>query len=95
MSRIESLINEVRSLPASDQVRLIGELSASLSMHISSAGRGDFWETRSLQDHLNEQKVRPIKDLAEFKVDFWPEDETHEAFLAYTRAERSELSGKS
>ena len=94
MSRIESLINEVRSLPVADQTRLIHVLSACISGHPSARSQHDFWAGRSLQDHLNEQTVQPITDLAELKVDFWQENETAEAFLSYTRTERGEaLSG--
>ena len=84
------LIDEVRLLPVSDQMKLIQELSSSLATHLSRRPEESFWSPKSLEHHLKEQGVQPIDNLAKLKADFWPEDEKLEDFLAYTRKERAE-----
>ena len=90
MSKLETIIDEVRALPASDQIKLVKEISGSLFDRKSASSMTDFWNPRSLEEHIAAQGVQPIKDVKQLKGDFWPEDEPIEAFLAYTRRERAE-----
>ena len=49
-----------------------------------------FWTPKTLQELIEEQGVKPIDNLDNLKADFWPENETIESFLAYTRRERED-----
>ncbi len=36
------------------------------------------------------QRVSPVRDVAELKADFWPDDESVDDFIAYTDRQRRE-----
>lgn len=45
---------------------------------------------RSLESLANQQAVRPFQDIQRLRDDFWPEDESAEAFVQAVRHWRRE-----
>jgi hypothetical protein len=52
--------------------------------HLSSS----FWQPKTLQQHIQEQQVRPITNLDDLVVDFWPEEQSVDDFLDFTYEQR-------
>jgi hypothetical protein len=37
---------------------------------------GDFWQSQTIEDLVVAQGVRPVRDIRELVLDFWPEGES-------------------
>ena len=88
MPELNRIIEEAQSLSAGDQARLIGALTTSLTHREMIPASRDFWQPRSLEQHLVAQQVKPVNALSDFKTDFWPENESTEDFLVFIASER-------
>ena len=93
MDKLDALMEEAKTLPANQQIKLISMLSASLALSFTPKDSDDFWQPKSLKVHQAEQQIMPLEDLRQASVDFWPDEESSEAFLTYTRRQRKEALG--
>ena len=50
----------------------------------------DFWQPKTLQQHIEEQQVKPIRDITELVADFWPEDESADYLVTCIYEQRLE-----
>lgn len=50
----------------------------------------DFWEPKTLEQHIQAQLTRPVTDIADLVADFWPEEESADDFIAYIYQQRRE-----
>jgi len=48
----------------------------------------DFWQTKTVEELAVEQGVKPIENPDELLGDFWPEEESTDAFLIWLRKVR-------
>ncbi len=51
-----------------------------------------FWQGFTLEQLTAQSSPTAMKDLGDFAVDFWPEDESVEDFLAFLRQQRQEAA---
>ena len=92
-TRLQALINEAQQLPPLEQLNLIRTLLQSLyRSYEHSQPTEDFWTPRSLEELVQSQHTKPVTDISSLKVDFWPEDESTDDFLAYIYQQRREDS---
>jgi len=49
----------------------------------------DFWEPKTLEEHIQAQQTRPMMSIA-IKADFWPKDESADDFIDYIYGQRRE-----
>ena len=90
MSRdLDEVIAAARELAPEDRRRLMRMLARSL-------GAADTWTTsdqafratRSIAQLAAEQSVTPLRAIADFVVDFWPEGESADDFVSYVHDQR-------
>ena len=95
-ANLAQLIEQAQQLSPEQKLTLIAAIAGN---------RGDeaklpvdskrFWQGRSLSEQLAEHPVEPVVSLEQLKSNAWPEDESIEDFLKFTRAQRREaLAGE-
>jgi hypothetical protein len=84
-SKLQELIEAAQKLSPREKLALIHTISgASLPSEAS-----DFWEPKSLEEHIRLQGTPVVNDIAELQADFWPEEETADDLIAFVHRQRS------
>ena len=89
--RLEDVIDTAQGLPPLEQLELISRLSQSLRrsyLHIQPTQ--DFWEPKTIDQLTQTQQPSPVTDMADFRADFWPEDESADDLIDYVYQQRQE-----
>ena len=86
---LQSVIAAVRALSPHDQWELFEVLVEDLSNQPASGALGDdFWTSQPLDELLQSQPAGVVADVRNLAVDFWPEDESADAFNEFVSAQR-------
>jgi len=107
-TKLQTLINSAQELSLLEQVELIRavfqflyqsyqkELSATNPLHpptgSTTRGRSSFWHPLTLEEIVQAQQTPVIQDISALQVDFWPKEETADAFIEYIYQQRKEDS---
>lgn len=86
---LQTLISSAQKLTIFEQIELITAVSQFLSQHLPDVeSHLEFWEPQTLEEIVQAQHTKPIQDIADLQVDFWPEQETADEFIDYIYAQR-------
>ncbi len=87
--QVQRVIEAVRGFPISDQIEVLQAISENLQQSYSlEATANEFWQNRSIDELAQMQSAPTIKDIGALAVDFWPDNESADAFNDYTDARR-------
>ena len=89
-AKLQTLITTVGELSVPEQLELIGHIAQSLRQHQASIDATDFWKPKILDQLIQAQGAQPIIDLASLTAGFWPEGESADEFIEFTRQQRHE-----
>ncbi|MGC8493406.1 MAG: hypothetical protein ACP5SH_16885 [Syntrophobacteraceae bacterium] len=89
-TRLNSLIKAVRDLSTSEQLQLIRAVTELLDVSCGQEQFADFLTPKSIDEITQASRIPPVSDLSEFAGDFWPEDESSDAFIDYIYKQRQE-----
>lgn len=88
--RLQTLIDAAQQLSPRERVDLIDAISHSLRHVYAEEEAAAFWASKSLDEQLQLQKAPVVADLAEWRADFWPEEESVDELNAYLYQQRAE-----
>jgi hypothetical protein len=85
MTRLQALIDAAQELTPPEQLSLISAITQSLhrNYYQQTQPAADFWEPKTLEQHIQAQQIQPVANIADLKADFWPEDESADDFIEY------------
>jgi hypothetical protein len=90
-TRVQTLIDAAQKLSLLEQLELISTISQSIHRNYQQTQPTvDFWEPKTLEQHVQAQLTRPVTDIADLVADFWPEEESADDFIAYIYQQRRE-----
>jgi len=90
-AKLKSLIEAVRGLSPTEQLELIRSVTQFLDTSCrQKEPSGDFWKLKSIEEIAGTHEKPSASDLAELAGDFWPEDESSDAFIDYVYTQRQE-----
>ncbi len=90
VTRVQTLVDAAQKLPLLERLELISALSRSIHRDYQQAQLADFWEPKTLEQHVQAQLTQPVVDIADLAADFWPEEESADDFIAYIYQQRRE-----
>ncbi|MGD9099314.1 MAG: hypothetical protein PVF45_02460 [Anaerolineae bacterium] len=92
MTKLQTLIDAAQELSPLEQLSLISAVTQFLHRNYSQQMETevDFWEPKTLEQHIQAQQTQPVKDIADLKADFWPEEESADDFIEYIYQQRQE-----
>ncbi len=87
--KLQALIETARELSVVEQLELISTVSQLVqrAYHESDAS---FWQSKTVEQLIEEQGVRPVANLKDLTVDFWPDEERADDFIDYIYQQRVE-----
>jgi hypothetical protein len=80
MTRVDELIAAACRLPPHERLQLIAAVVESLDASAAPPPLS--------RDRAAGGRPQPVTDIDDLKADFWPEDETADAFIAFVRHDR-------
>ncbi len=87
--RVKELMDAAIGLSLSEQLELLAALSNQLQANFQSTEKEqEFWRGKTLEEHIQEQKVIPKSKLPDYAMDFWPEEETVDDFNQFLQEQR-------
>lgn len=89
-TRLNSLIRAVRDLSTSEQLQLIRAVTELLDISCGQDQSADLLKPKSIDEITQARGTPPVSDLSELAGDFWPEDESSDAFIDYIYKQRQE-----
>ena len=89
-AKLQALITTASELSVPEQLELIGHIVQSLKQHQALIDATDFWKPKTLDQLIQAQGAQPIADLASLIAGFWPEGESADEFIEFTRQQRHE-----
>ncbi|MFO1429514.1 MAG: hypothetical protein U1F76_05140 [Candidatus Competibacteraceae bacterium] len=89
-AKLQALIIQASELSVPEQLELIGHIAQSLRQHQTSIDTIDFWKPKTLDQLIQAQGTQPAIDLASLIAGFWPERESADEFIEFTRQQRYE-----
>lgn len=89
-SDVEDILAAVHGLPLQEQREVLRRLTESLTSDDDEIARAsaNFWKSRSLDEIIREQNIKPIDDLSVLASSVWPEDESLDDFLDFIYGQR-------
>lgn len=88
--RLNSLMGAVRELSTSEQLELIRAVTELLDITCGQDQFADFLTPKSIDEITQAHATPPVSDLSELAGDFWPEEESSDAFIDYIYKQRQE-----
>jgi hypothetical protein len=89
--RLQAVLKAVRDLSPLEQLDLIQALSKSVqASYLGVSSTEDFWNPKTLEQHMRAQQPEPVLDIADLVADFWPEDESADDLVSYIYEQRLE-----
>jgi len=90
-TRVQALVDAAQELSPLEQLELISTISQSIHRNYQQTQLAvDFWEPKTLGQHIQAQLTQPVTNIADLVADFWPEEESANDFIAYTYQQRRE-----
>lgn len=87
--QLKSIIKDAQTLSPVEQVELITAVSNLLQKsYYPTTWKHDFWETKTLQQRIDEKKTIAIENIENMAGNFWPKEENLDDFLSFTYQER-------
>jgi hypothetical protein len=88
-TRLQAVIEAVQELSPLEQLDLIQALSKSVqASYLGISSTKGFWNPKTLEQHIREQRPSPVSDLADLVAGFWPEDESADDLVSYIYEQR-------
>lgn len=86
--KLQALIETAKELTVAEQLELI----SAVSQLVRGAYRdpGSFWQSKTVEQLIAEQRVRPVESLKDLTADFWPEKESADDLIEYIYQQRLE-----
>ncbi len=84
--QLQTLINEARGLNATEQMELISAISQFLQKRYRI--NNNFWNAKTVKQHIEEQQIGITKSVSDLGVDFWPEEDSVDEFNEFIRQQR-------
>jgi hypothetical protein len=89
-TKMKSLIKAVRGLSPTEQLELIRAVTQFLDTSCRQEPLGDFWKPKSIEEIADIQEKPAVSDLTKLAGDFWPKDESSDAFIDFVYTQRQE-----
>ena len=90
--KLQTLIDSARELSFLEKLELLNAVSELLrsTYHQPASNSTSFWQSKTIDQLIQEQQTQPVMDIQDLAVDFWPEDEAIDEFLDYIYQQRLE-----
>ena len=89
--KVQALIEAAQKLPPREQLNLISRISESLwRSYRPSLLEDDFWQPQTIEELVATQRVRPVHDIRELALDFWPDEESADNIIDEIYRQRRE-----
>ena len=89
--QLNSLIKKARELSLREQIVLIATISNSLHNNFTLISTAqDFWNPKSIEQLIDNEKIQAVNNLSDLAADFWPEEESIDEFVEYIYGQRRE-----
>ena len=87
--RLKSIIGSIEQLPVSEQLEIMQMMSQSLFLNYQHTLLKERFKKRpAVKKLVKDQQIKPISNLTDLKVDFWPEKESVDDFIEYIYLQR-------
>ena len=87
--KLQALIDTARELSFAEQLELISAVSQLVQSAYQDSG-SSFWQSKTIEQLIQEQQVRPVGNLKDLTVDFWPDEESADELIDYIYQQRLE-----
>jgi hypothetical protein len=87
--KLQALIETAKELSVAEQLELISAVSQLVRGAYRDSG-STFWHSKTVEQLIAEQRVRPVESLKDLTVDFWPEKESADELIEYIYQQRLE-----
>jgi hypothetical protein len=89
--KLKSIIGSIQQLPVVEQLELMQVISQSLYLNYQhTLLTKNFKQKKTINQLVKNQQKKPVSNLTELMVDFWPENEAVDDFIEYTYQQRQE-----
>jgi hypothetical protein len=89
--QVQTIINEAEELSPTEQIELIAAVSQLLQKRYTQLSKNnDFWKPKTLEQLVEEQQIKAVKNLSDLRTDFWPEEESVDEFNEFIYQQRQE-----
>jgi hypothetical protein len=89
-TKLQALITTASELSVPEQLELIGRIAQSLRQSQDLIDATDFWKPKTLDQLIQTQGAQPITDITNLIAGFWPEGESADEFIEFSRRQRQE-----
>lgn len=87
--KLQALIETAKELSVAEQLELISAVSQLVRGAYRDSG-ATFWQSKTVEQLIAEQRVRPVESLKDLTADFWPEKESADELIEYIYQQRLE-----